>query len=154
MIPAGETVHLSRVVSGQTLEIINSAGQSEKVRLIGISAPAWKQEPWYSAAKQGLEDLIEPAKTLRLEFDVVTQETWQDGTTRKLAYVWKGDQLLNETMVEQGWVLAEGRSPNLRYEPRLLHAQEKARLTGVGIWNPQNPMRQTPQDFREQNPGG
>jgi micrococcal nuclease len=139
---------LIRVVSGQTLEIVNAAGHAEKVRLIGISAPAWKQEPWYSAAKNGLEDLIAPAKVIHLEFDVETQETWQDGSTRKLAYVWKDQQLLNEIVVEKGLALAEGRSPNLRYQSRLAYAQEKARLTGVGIWNPKNPMRQTPQAFQ------
>ncbi|HEY9645816.1 MAG TPA: hypothetical protein V6C88_05570, partial [Chroococcidiopsis sp.] len=42
---SGETVRVSRVVSGQTLEIlVNGSNQAVRVRLLGIESPGWKQE--------------------------------------------------------------------------------------------------------------
>jgi micrococcal nuclease len=72
----------------------------------------------------------------------------QDQYQRVLAYVWQGKLLLNQALVAQGYALASSRLPNVHYEERLKRAQESARLGGLGLWNPQNPMRQTPEEFR------
>ena len=141
---------MTRVVSGQTIEVLDSTGRdplAKPVRLLGIEAPNWsKQQPWSLAAKQRLEVLIQPDKTVLLEFDVESDRVTNDGAYLRLAYLWHDNQLLNEVLVEEGFVLANSRSPNIKYEQRLSHAQEKARLMGVGIWNPQNPMRQDPSE--------
>jgi micrococcal nuclease len=60
--------------------------------------------------------------------------------------------LLNEQLVKEGYVLAAPRSPNKKYDSRIARAQEYARLMGYGIWNPDQPMRLTPAEFRRQNP--
>ena len=54
-------------------------------------------------------------------------------------------------MVKEGWALAKPDFPNTKYMERLIHAQERARIMGLGIWNPDQPMRQTPAQFRRQN---
>ncbi|GAB4366256.1 MAG: hypothetical protein Kow00121_03530 [Elainellaceae cyanobacterium] len=130
--------------------MLDASGQNplaEKVRLIGIAAPDWKQQkPWSLEAQQQLEALIGTDRTVRLEFDVQPQVTYNE-TTLRLAYVWKGNDLLNERLVEEGYVLASSRSPNLKYEQRLTYAQEKARLLGVGIWNSEHPLRQDPEEL-------
>lgn len=154
----GETVRVSRVVSGQTLEVlIDGSNQAVRMRLLGIESPGWKQEPWDSAAKSHLSAWLDapvssamPARTVVLESDRELEQKYPDGTTIRLAYAWRDDQLLNETLVAEGLVLANVRSPNTKYEQRLTRAQEKARLLGLGIWNPQNPMRLTPYEFRKQ----
>ena len=54
-------------------------------------------------------------------------------------------------MVKEGLALAGPDFPNTKYMERLINAQERARLMGIGIWNPTQPMRQTPGQFRRQN---
>lgn len=142
------SARVSYVVSGQTIEIVNPTNQrAERVRLLGIEPPNQKQEPWSSQAKDRLQELLGDDRVVILESDLEPEVTTSNGTMR-LAYVWKNGVLLNEQLVAEGVVLAASRSPNLRYEERLARAQEKARLSGVGIWNAENPMRQTPQEFR------
>lgn len=159
-VPTGRTVtvQVQRVVSGQTLDVLNPTQQTsliERVRLIGIEAPDLKQEPWGTAAKNRFEQIISQTanqpivlKPVFLEPDV--QE--KDSTGRWLAYVWYDGVLINEQLVKEGYVLAAPRLPNTKYDARLARAQEYARLMGYGIWNPDKPMRLTPAEFRRQNP--
>lgn len=145
-MPKGLEVKVTRVVSGQTLEVTNTGEQSQvmSVRLIGIDAPDLQQQPWGQAAKQRLAAMI-VNKPVLLEFDA--QE--QDSFGRRLAYVWQDGVLVNELLVAEGYVLV-GRSPNNKYDQRLARAQEWARLMGRLIWNPDSPMRLTPAEFRRQ----
>jgi micrococcal nuclease len=143
-----ERVKVTRVVSGQTLEVIlPGKSTAEKVRLIGIDAPAWQQEPWFSQAKTELENWIGP-HPITLTSDLQTTRQYADGSVIPLVYAWNGDQLLNTALVEAGLVLARVRSPNLKYADQLTYAQEKARILGRGLWNPDHPMRLTPTEFR------
>lgn len=141
-------VKVARVVSGQSIEVLGMAEQpnfASPVRLIGIDAPDLRQDPWGDEAKQSLEQLIgDTAQSVKLEFDLETK----DQLGRTLAYVWKDKNLLNEQLVKQGYALFVGRSPNHKYDQRLERAQQWARIMGEGIWNPENPMRQTPAEFR------
>ncbi|GAC1491833.1 MAG: hypothetical protein NVS2B14_04340 [Chamaesiphon sp.] len=146
-------VKIDRVVSGQTLEWVDTSQQSElgeQVRLIGIDAPDWRQQPWGPDAKNRLEQMIGESsdrQPVLLESDVEPKDRFG----RRLAYVWKNGMLLNEQLVREGYVLAVPRSPNNRYDRRLARAQEYARIMGKGIWNPEKPMRITPAEFKHQN---
>lgn len=147
--PSGQMTRVERVVSGQTIEIADrsvAVPLLEPIRLIGIQAPDIRQNPWGQEARIQLEKLTLGQEVL-LEFD--TQE--KDGFDRLLAYVWLGGKLINEYMVKEGLALAKPDFPNTKYMERLTNAQEKARLMGLGIWNPNQPMRQTPGEFRSQN---
>ncbi len=146
--PSGMTVKIERVVSGNTLEILGQNNQEqlfEKVRLIGIDAPDLKQQPWGLAAKQQLENMINN-ETVLLETDLENKDRYG----RLMAYIWQKDLLLNEQLIAAGYALYVPRSPNNKYNQRFARAQEKARLLGLGIWNPQQPMRLTPAEFRQQ----
>ncbi|NJO39679.1 MAG: thermonuclease family protein [Cyanobacteria bacterium CRU_2_1] len=156
--PQGQSVQVSQVISGQTLEVLDPTQQTtstERVRLLGIDAPDWNhQQPWSIEAKERLEALIGEDRHVLLESDVEpyveSEREMQGGSRLRLAYVWHGQELLNETLVEEGYGVASSRSPNLKYEQRLIHAQEKARLLGIGIWNPTHSMRQMPSEFRDE----
>ncbi|MBD2202998.1 thermonuclease family protein [Calothrix sp. FACHB-1219] len=141
-------VKVARVVSGQSLEVLGMAEQPNlisQVRLIGIDAPDTRQRPWGDNAKQALEKLIGGAETIvTLEFDMEPR----DKIGRTLAYVWKEKVLLNEELVKQGYVLFLPRSLNHKYDRRLESAQQWARIMGLGIWQPDKPMRLTPAEFR------
>jgi micrococcal nuclease len=144
-------VKVARVVSGQSLEVLGIGEQPNlisRVRLLGIDAPDLRQSPWGDEARQTLEQLIgDLEKPVKLEFDVETKDT----IGRTLAYVWRDEKLLNEQVIEQGYALFVGRSPNHKYDQRLERAQQWARLMGKGIWNPEQPMRLTPAEFRRRN---
>lgn len=146
----GDRVRITTAVSGMTLDMLplNQNTNTERVRLIGIEAPAFGQEPWSQQAQTYLQTLT-IGRTVLLESDVEPAFQPQEGLTQKLAYVWLDGTLLNEKMIAEGYALAKSRSPNLKYDQRLTRAQESARLRGVGIWNPDQPMRQTPGEFRK-----
>jgi len=145
------------VVSGQTLDVLNTNQQPpliERVRLIGIEAPDLKQHPWGAAAKNRFEKMISKITGQQLVLQPVFLEPdvqEKDSSGRWLAYVWHDNVLLNEQLVKEGYVLAAPRSPNNKYDSRIARAQEYARIMGYGIWNPDQPMRLTPAEFRRQN---
>ncbi|WP_250125521.1 thermonuclease family protein [Chroococcidiopsis sp. CCMEE 29] len=115
-MPKRLEVKVTRVVSGQTLEVTGIDKQPEtfsplaprpsmQVRLVGIDAPDLQQQPWGQAAKERLEAMIEGRPVL-LEFDVQDKDTFG----RRLAYVWQDGVLLNEKLVKEGYVLRVTRS--------------------------------------------
>jgi len=148
-LPTGQKVTVGRVVSGNTIEIASQTDNLtvlKQVRLIGIAAPDLKQDPWGIQAKIELEKLT-LGKQLLLETDTEKSDRWE----RQQGYLWQNNLLINEHLVKQGLVLAEDKFPNRKYSERLAHAQEWARIMGLGIWQPESPMRLTPQEFRSQN---
>jgi micrococcal nuclease len=152
------TVQVQQAVSGQTIDVLNPQRQPaliERVRLIGIEAPDLKQYPWGAAAKTRLEQIISEKSGQPLALQPVVLEPdiqEKDSYGRWLAYVWHNNVLVNEQLVKEGYVLAASRSPNNKYDTRLARAQEYARLMGYGIWNPKQPMRLTPAEFRRLPP--
>ena len=147
-LPSGMQVNVTRVLSGQTLEVEETAG-AMRVRLVGIDAPSKQQQPWGEAAQERLEAAI-AGKTVLLEFDTQQKDTFG----RNLAYVWHDGVLLNEQLVKEGYVLWMPRSPNHKYDQQLEYAQAWARLMGLGIWNWDRPMRITPAEFRQTSGDG
>lgn len=144
--PTLQAVRVQQVISGQSLEVLPLSGgaEAQTVRLIGIEAPDWQQEPWGEAAQRWLRTQLE-GQTVHLELDV---QEW-DQNHQRLAYVWRDRQFINGAIVAAGHALASPHFPNVRYRQRLQRAQETARLRGVGIWDPQFPLRQTPTEFRQ-----
>ncbi len=141
--PQGLKVQVKRVISGQTIEVVSNK-QTMLLRLIGIDAPDLQQQPFGKAAKALLTQVIAD-KEVTIELD----EQKQDEFGRKLVYVWS-DFLVNEYLVKQGVVIVSVKSPNHRYNTRLIRAQEWARLQEQGIWNPKQPLTLTPAEFRSQ----
>lgn len=146
--PGTVPIKVVRVVSGQTLQVMGFREQPSlvsEVRLIGISAPSTRQRPWGEASKERLMELIESKSSpVRLEFDLEAKDKFG----RTLAYVWKDETLINEQLVKEGHALFAARSPNHKYDSRLEEAQHWSRLMGKGIWNPKDPMRLSPSEFR------
>jgi len=152
--PSGQMVLVEQVLSGQTIEVVGQASRlslsasdrtadPRRVRLIGIEAPDLRQQPWGIEARQQLAELLGNGPVL-LELDVEKRDQYQ----RQLGYIWATDSLLNEEMVKRGYALAKPRSPNTKYDERLANAQARARILGLGIWNPTEPMGITPTEFR------
>lgn len=146
--PQAEAVSVQQVLSGQELELAGISGQpdiTEQVRLAGIAVPRLAQKPWGEVAKTQLEQMISNQSVV-LESDVRTEQG------QRSVYAWSNGILLNEKLVAEGHALTTvSKSLKSKYELRLSRAQDRARILGLGIWNPQDPLRQLPgeQDPRE-----
>lgn len=143
--PMGKTVRVVRVVSGNTLEVVSDNSPAQTVRLMGISTPSEEQEPWGIEAKQYLQDRLHQEGVI-LVWDGETEDRYG----RSWGYVWHEGELMNEELVKEGYALAEAWIPNDQYSERFQYAEERARTLGLGIWNPENPMRLSPSEFRHQ----
>jgi len=95
-----------------------------QVHLIGVRTPVKGAE--VAQARADLAKLLEDG-TVKLQF------TSEDHT---VAYVWKGNRLLNESMVALGWSRAG--------DKRFLTAEAAARTQGVGLWSPEGWMGVNP----------
>ena len=139
LIPA----KVRRVLSGQTIEVVlKETSQVAKVRIVGIDAPDLRQSPWGKTAKERLSELV-IGKPINLE----TNNLKSDRFNRIYAHVWQDKNLISQQLVKEGYVLANTEYPH-SYTKLLIDAREYARLMGLGIWNPQLPLRQTPSQFR------
>ncbi len=144
--PTGQMVKIKKVISGQTVEIVNSNNQGQKLRLLGIDAPDIKQQPWGISAKNYLEQLV-TGQDLILEIE----QSEKDQYNRLLGYIWLGNVLINEELIKAGYVLYSPYLLNSKYNQRFANAQDYARIMGLGVWNPQNHLLLTPSEFRRQN---
>jgi micrococcal nuclease len=143
--PVKTLVHVNRAVSGNTIELLDK----QKVRLIGLDAPGWEQKPWGNAAKDRLDAIILQQKH-RFWLELESGDTKaSDG--RQYGYLWQNDLLVNEQLIREGHALAVIKYASVKYERQLIRAQAYARLTGVGIWSHDAPMRTSPSDFKAKN---
>lgn len=65
-----------------------------------------------------------------LEFDVERTDRYD----RLLAYVYKGSEMFNETLLEEGYAQVATFPPNVRYVDRFLAAQKGTRVAPLGLW--------------------
>jgi len=119
-----------RVVDGDTIELEGG----RRVRYIGIDTPETKHprkpvQRMGRAAAEANRELVE-GRRVRLEYDIERRDRFG----RTLAYVWVGDVMVNERLVELGFAQASTYPPNVRYLDRFLAAQRRAREAGLGLW--------------------
>ena len=119
------TYRVTRVLDGDTIELEGGI----RVRYEGIDAP--ENNTAYSSAATKLNQELVGGKNVLV---VPTQERW-DQYGRLLAYVYVGDVLVNEKMIEEGYArlfLYKGVKPE-KYD-RLKAAEDFARGRHLGIW--------------------
>lgn len=93
----GEEVTLIRVVDGDSL-VVEMRGLRMRVRMAGIDAPEYNQ-PGGTEAKEFVKKWCGPkGSTLDLEIHTTAYDRYD----RLLAWVWRGDELLQELLVKSG----------------------------------------------------
>jgi len=125
-----QTVKVIRVIDGDTIEIEDG----QKVRYIGIDTPETVDprksvECFGQEASDKNKELVE-GKEVELEKDV--SETDKYG--RLLRYIWIGDLLINEFLVQEGYAQSSSYPPDVKYQGRFDEAERKAREEGKGLW--------------------
>ena len=120
---------VARVIDGDTIELVSG----DRVRLVQIDTPEKHVECYGDQASALTQHLIPAGTHVRIEQDPKLDQV--DRYRRKLAYVWKGDEDVNVTLVRDGaagvWFF-DGRRG--RYSNELLKAAEEARAGRKGLW--------------------
>jgi micrococcal nuclease len=120
----------------------------DRIRLAGITAPDPQQVPWGEVAQTCLNDQVRN-QLVRVE----PSDPDVDAYGRLWAYVWRGDRAVNATLLAEGCAyLDTDHLPQNPYADAWIYAQEEGRLLGRGIWDPAQPLRQTPEAFRQSQP--
>jgi micrococcal nuclease len=132
--PASRTpARVTDVIDGDTVRAVVD-GRELTVRLIGIDTPE-KDGPYTDLECYGHEataytrDRID-GRDVDLSFDVERTDRFD----RTLAYVWLGEELVNESILEAGAGVLLTIPPNVAFADRFEAAQRGAREAGRGLW--------------------
>jgi micrococcal nuclease len=129
----GLVITVSRVVDGDTVEVIPEVDDLTEVRLIGVdtpetSHPTYGEQPYGQQAKEFTVSQLE-GERVALEFDM--EKVDQYG--RLLAYLWLTDgRMFNEALLREGYAQMATFSPNVKYVERFREAQREAREANRG----------------------
>jgi micrococcal nuclease len=120
---------VERVIDGDTIALVDGT----RVRLVQIDTPEKGDECYGDEATALTRRLLPPGTHVRIEQDSGLDQVDRFG--RKLAYVWKGDEDVNVTLVHEGaagvWFFDGKRG---RHAAELLRASERARALENGLW--------------------
>ena len=125
---------VERVVDGDTI-VVRVDGRSERVRYIGVDTPE-SVKPGVrvqcfakSAAKENAKLVL--GRDVRLEYDAEARDRYG----RLLAYVWRGDLLVNAELVRLGYGKPLEIAPNLAHAAELRQLAVAARRDHRGLWS-------------------
>jgi micrococcal nuclease len=131
----GLVITVSRVVDGDTVEVIPEVDDLTEVRLIGVdtpetSHPTYGEQPYGQQAKEFTVSQLE-GERVALEFDM--EKVDQYG--RLLAYLWlPEDSMFNEVLLKEGYAQVATFPPNVKYVERFQEAQREAMEANRGLW--------------------
>jgi micrococcal nuclease len=128
-----------KIHDGDTITLVDSIGRVEKVRLLGIDAPEYRQPHGPEAARA--LDRLTRGRFLHVD------ASGRDQFGRLLATLYVDDRNLNRELVAAGhaWVFQRS-SP----DPDLLAAEAAARTARRGLWSLEAP--QSPAAWRAEHP--
>jgi micrococcal nuclease len=138
---------VARVIDGDTIELVGG----QRVRLVQIDTPEKHVECYGDAASAITQRLIPAGTHVRIEQDPKLDQV--DRYQRKLAYVWKGGEDVNVTLVRDGaagvWFFGGRRG---RYAKELLSAAAQAQADRKGLWRACSLARFDPNESMSSGP--
>lgn len=128
-----ETFSVVRAIDGDTIEVL-IGGEKKTVRYIGINTPETvhpsKPAECFGKEASDKNKMLVEGQSVRLEKDI--SETDKYG--RLLRYVYVGETMINEALVEGGYAHASTYPPDVKYTDVFLAAEKTARETERGLW--------------------
>jgi len=126
------------VIDGATIEV-EIEGQIHRVRYLGIRVPEGGPQDGggRSLGQEALEfnRFLVEGRTVQLEKDA----TETDLLGNLLRYVYVGGEIVNMTLLTNGYATVADFPPHFRYQTQFLVAEETAKASLRGIWNPSPP---------------
>jgi len=121
---------VDRVVDGDTLDL-DVGGREVKVRLLGIDTPEMTgpAKEFGAAAKRYAEGRVS-GRDVTLNLD---EQATRDKYGRLLAYVYLGNEMLNEALVRDGQAFAY-RPVDCQFLDHFVQVEQQARTQKRGLW--------------------
>jgi micrococcal nuclease len=129
-----ESMVVVSIHDGDTLNLRDSTGATETVRIIGIDTPEVypEYECFGDEATDELNRLAPVGSTLRVTVDADPFDDYD----RLLLYLWNDQGVfVNLALVENGYAEAIRVAPNDAYYDELLAAENRAAHDGLGMWS-------------------
>jgi len=140
---------VSRIVDGDTIRVVFGDGTEDvPVRLIGIDTPESRRNnraelqskesektvdeivAMGKAASKHMSSILSKGDRVQLEFDAGEKDKYG----RYLAYVWKGEEMVNSRMVADGYASLLTIAPNVKYANLFRTLYAEAREAKRGLW--------------------
>jgi endonuclease YncB( thermonuclease family) len=131
-VRGGDVSQVLNVIAADEIEVLQN-GESVRVKYLSVVAPVTAgetAEPFGAEAMALNRSLVE-GQVVRLERD----RSNTDAEGRLLRYVYVGEIMVNEALVEQGLARVALVPPDTKYGSRLQSAEQEARLNRRGIWS-------------------
>ena len=130
-------VDVKRVLSGQKVKLEVDKPEDEYLVYAGIRAPI-KEEPLFEESTKRNAELVE-RREVRIRFD----DEHRNKEGHLSAYVFSGEEFVNETLVREGLAYARITGSSDRFGKRLLAAQGEARKAKRGLWGKRTASRES-----------
>lgn len=137
-LPEGlQKARVTRVIDGDTVEI-SLDSKKQTVRMILVDTPETKKpgtevQPFGPEAAEFTKNMLEN-QDVRLERDVSTTDRYG----RFLYYIWIGDRMFNELLLEKGLARVAVYPPDVKYVDQFRALQKQAQEGAIGIWSIEN----------------
>ncbi len=147
--PPAVTYRVESVTDGDTFRVTPAFDGAVSIRMVNIDTPELGgdgQEPWASAARDGLRGQLPASTAITLTTDREAQDTFG----RALAHVTRtADGInVNREQIRNGHAVLYVLWPNTANFLEYRAAQIAAQDAGAGIWNPASPLRELPFEYR------
>jgi micrococcal nuclease len=132
-IESGHFCYVESVVDADT---IHADCFEESVRLLLVDAPEIARDgqpgECFGAEAAGYLRTRLPEGT-RVRFEAGILDTDRFG--RHLRYIWLGHELLNDTLVREGWATRYRAAEDTTHQARIIEAENEARVNARGLWS-------------------
>jgi len=129
-----DTARVERVVDGDTI-VVRLDGRSERVRYIGVDTPESVKPgvgvQCFAKAAAAENRRLVLGRDVRLTYDAEARDRYG----RLLAYVWRGDLLVNAELIRLGYGKPLEIAPNLAHAAELRRLASAARRAHRGLWS-------------------
>jgi micrococcal nuclease len=128
---------VTRIIDGDTVEV-TIGDRKETVRMLLVDTPEIKKpgtdvQPFGPEASAFTKETLE-GNQVTLERDVSERDQYG----RALYYIWIGDKMFNELLLEKGLARVAVFPPDVKYVERFRELQKKAEEEAAGIWSIEN----------------
>jgi micrococcal nuclease len=133
LVDGPDACRVEHVSDGDTIRV---SCLDESVRLLLVDAPevARGAEPamcFGEEARDYLRERLPEGTEVRLEAGVLDRDRFD----RYLRYVWLGGELINETLVSEGYATRYRDAEDTTYRDRIAAAEAAAEAQGLGVWS-------------------